>query len=59
MKWTQKPITWGAYAKLCAVCYAISIIAALVITFWNKLTDLFDNLYERIYRLWNRKDREP
>ncbi len=25
-KWTQKPITWGGYAKLCAICYGITLI---------------------------------
>ena len=30
MKWTMKPITWGAYAKLCAVSAAISAVCWLV-----------------------------
>jgi hypothetical protein len=30
MKWTMKPITWGAYAKLCAVSAAISTVGYAV-----------------------------
>lgn len=27
-KWTERPVTWGGYAALCAVCYAISLVAS-------------------------------
>lgn len=27
-RWTQKPITWGGYLKLCGVCYIISMMIA-------------------------------
>ena len=30
MKWTMKPITWGAYAKLCAVSAAICAVGYAV-----------------------------
>lgn len=30
MKWTTKPITWGAYAKLCAVSTAISVVGCAI-----------------------------
>lgn len=26
-KWTERPVTWGGYAALCAVCYVISMVA--------------------------------
>lgn len=29
-KWTEKPITWGGYLKLCGVVYVISVIAGFV-----------------------------
>lgn len=29
-KWTEKPITWGGYLKLCGVVYVISMIAGFV-----------------------------
>lgn len=25
-KWTEKPMTWGGYFKLCGILYAISLI---------------------------------
>lgn len=60
MKWTQKPITWGAYLKMCAVVYAISIIVTAVWVFWSRIERRFNSMYERIERLWNqKKDREP
>lgn len=36
-KWSQKPMTWGGYAKLCGVCYIISLLFSLVyyIAFWR------------------------
>lgn len=33
MKWTMKPITWGAYAKLCAVSAAISAVGYTICWF--------------------------
>lgn len=29
-KWTEKPITWGGYFKLCGVVYVISLIFSAV-----------------------------
>lgn len=29
-KWTEKPITWGGYLKLCGVAYVIYMIAGFV-----------------------------
>lgn len=29
-KWTEKPITWGGYLKLCGVVCVISVIAGFV-----------------------------
>lgn len=29
LKWTEKPITWGGYATLCAICYVISMVMCL------------------------------
>lgn len=36
-KWTQEPVTWGGYAKLCAICYAIALVISsiyAVAIFW-------------------------
>lgn len=59
MKWTEKPITWGAYAKLSAIAVLIGIAVPFAWLYMNRIAKLFDNMYERISRLWNRKDREP
>lgn len=40
MKWTMKPITWGAYAKLCAVSAAFSAVvyaACWLVEYYDKV----------------------
>lgn len=44
MKWTMKPITWGAYAKLCAVSIAFSAVvyaAGWLVEYYDKVEDFF------------------
>lgn len=48
MKWTMKPITWGAYVKLCAVSTAISVVASAIcwiVAYYDKVEDFFKNLF--------------
>lgn len=28
--WSERPVTWGGYLKLCGICYAISMLFGLV-----------------------------
>lgn len=51
MKWTEKPITWGAYAKLSAIAVLIGIAVPFAWLYMNRIAKLFDNMYERISRL--------
>lgn len=44
MKWTMKPITWGAYAKICAVSTAISVVCCAIywiVGYYDKVEDFF------------------
>lgn len=48
MKWTMKPITWGAYAKLCAVSAAISAVGYAIcwlVEYYDKVEDFFKKLF--------------
>lgn len=27
--WSEKPVTWGGYLKLCGICYIISMLFGL------------------------------
>lgn len=28
--WSERPVTWGGYLKLCGICYVISMLFGLV-----------------------------
>ena len=48
MKWTMKPITWGAYAKLCAVSTAISVVVSAICwlnMYYGNVEDFFKKLF--------------
>lgn len=48
MKWTMKPITWGAYAKLCAVSAAISAVGYAVcwlVEYHEEVADAFKKFF--------------
>lgn len=48
MKWTMKPITWGAYVKLCAVSAAFSAVAyaaCWLVEYYDKVGDFFKKLF--------------
>lgn len=48
MKWTMKPITWGAYVKLCAVSAAISAVGyavCLLVEYYENVEDFFKKLF--------------
>lgn len=50
MKWTMKPITWGAYAKLCAVSVAISAIVSAICWLnmcYGNVEDFFRKLFRK------------
>lgn len=50
MKWTMKPITWGAYAKLCAVSVAISAFwyaVCWLVEYYDKAEDFFKKLFRK------------
>lgn len=54
-KWTEKPVTWGGYAVLCAVCYVISMVACACyyIAFfepplWTGLKKSVKNFFKKI-----------
>lgn len=48
MKWTMKPITWGAYVKLCAVSTAISVVVSaicLLVAYYDKVEGAFKKFF--------------
>lgn len=48
MKWTMKPITWGAYAKLCAVSTAISVVGCAIywlVEYYDKVEGAFKKFF--------------
>lgn len=48
MKWTMKPITWGAYAKLCAVSTAFSVVvyaACWLVEYHDKVEGAFKKFF--------------
>ena len=48
MKWTMKPITWGAYVKLCAVSAAISAVgyaACWLVEYRDKVEGAFKKFF--------------
>lgn len=50
MKWTMKPITWGAYAKLCAVSTAISVVVCAICWLdmcYGSVEDFFKKLFRK------------
>lgn len=50
MKWTMKPITWGAYAKLCAVSIAFSAVvyaAGWLVEYHDKVESAFKKLFRK------------
>lgn len=53
-KWTEKPVTWGGYAALCAVCYVISMvmcacyyIAWFEPAWWTSLKESVKNRFKK------------
>ena len=50
MKWTMKPITWGAYVKLCAVSAAISAVGYAVcwlVEYHEKVERVFKKFFRK------------
>ena len=54
-KWTEKPVTWGGYMKLCAVVYVISMMvyAPMYIqlyepAWWTKLKESVKDCFEKM-----------
>lgn len=50
MKWTMKPITWGAYVKLCAVSAAISAVGyavCLLVEYYDKVEGAFKKFFRK------------
>lgn len=48
MKWTMKPITWGAYVKLCAVSAAFSAVvyaACWLVEYRDKVEGAFKKFF--------------
>lgn len=55
MKWFNKPITWGAYAILCAISLVVGIIGSLIMLAdwcggWRELWSGFMDVMP-----WNKK----
>lgn len=44
MKWTMKPITWGAYAKLCAVS-AVGYAVCWLVEYHDNVEDAFKKFF--------------
>lgn len=53
-KWTDKPITWGGYLKLCGVCYVISMM--MVAYYWITAFDIhpIEGIKDTIHRCFNK-----
>ena len=50
MKWAMKPITWGAYVKLCAVSAAFSAVvyaACWLVEYYENVEDFFKKLFRK------------
>ena len=48
MKWTMKPITWGAYFKLSAIVtaiYAVGCTMYLIAEYHEEVTDAFKTFF--------------
>lgn len=54
-KWTEKPITWGGYRKLCGVVCVISVIAGFVwyiASFEPAWWDSFKEKAKKLFMIW-------
>ena len=55
-KWTEKPITWGGYLKLCGVVYVISVIAGFVwciASFEPAWWSSFKKKAKKLFMIWH------
>ena len=54
-KWTEKPITWGGYLKLCGVVCVISVIAGFVwyiASFEPVWWGSFKGKAKKLFKIW-------
>ena len=59
-KWTEKPITWGGYLKLCGVVYVISVIAGFVwyiASFEPAWWSSFKGKAKQLFMIWRPRRR--
>lgn len=54
-KWTEKPITWGGYAALCAVSFIISMVMSVYYyiawfepDWWGRLKESVGSWFKKI-----------
>jgi len=57
-KWTEKPVTWGGYAKLCVVCYVVSAIYCTIYYIAVLRPSLWNGFKEFVKKPFTRKPRE-
>ena len=52
LKWNERPVTWGGYAKFSVICIIISFIAMIIEFGW--IFGWFSKGYEAVKDLKNR-----
>ena len=56
--WTQQPITWGGYFKLCGIVYAISAVClavSLIWYYWSEITEFIKKPFRKIRNCFRKK----
>lgn len=58
LKWTERPFTWGGYAKLCVISGIISIIAIIIefACIFGWFTKGYEKLVSIKNRIFHKKD---
>lgn len=59
-KWTEKPVTWGGYLKLCGMVYVISMIAGFVwyiASFEPAWWSRFKGTVTKLFKIWRPRKR--
>lgn len=51
LNWAAKPITWGAYLKLCGIVYLVTIVAGFIWVFWDRIVSLSNRFLSKIESL--------
>lgn len=50
-EWSKKPITWGGYAKLCGICWLISVLfygGIIVYSYFDELKARVESIGKKI-----------